>query len=221
MNGAVSFGAMSTIDNPALRQFCARMGESLVLAQVLIRRAGAGYELRQVEDGEVAAESLRRVTPAEARRLAQFTGTGEFRPLKSAPTLARGWLMAAANERQLELALAGLYPGALADWHAAAGANPPVTPFRDFVNRQSGMYRIAAKLSDAQAAEVIGAGCDASRCLKRRLWTVDGLAPDGPEGKSLIPCLEPCAVLLEMLRLAGRAARERGEIGACNRRETE
>ena len=197
------------------------MGESLVLAQVLIRRSGAGYELRHDADREVAAESLRRVRPEEARKLAQFTGTGEFRPLKSAPTLARGWLINATDDGQLELALAGLYPGALADWHAVSGENPPVTPFRDFVNRQSGMYRIAAKLNDAQAAEVIGAGCDATRCLKCRWWTVEGLAPDGPEGKSLIPCLEPCAILLEMARLAGRAARERGEIGACNRQETE
>src|SRR5579862_6182662 len=129
---------MSTIDNPALREFSALIGGGLLLAEVLIRRAGAGYELRHKEDGGATAESLRRVSPAEARRLAQFTGTGEFRPLKSAPTLVRGWLISAADDGQLELALAGLYPGALADWHAASGANPPVTPFRDFVNRQSG-----------------------------------------------------------------------------------
>ena len=212
---------MSTIDNPALRQFVAQIDSGLVLAQVLIRRAGAGYELRHAKDCEVATESLRRVTPVEARKLAQFTDAGEFRPLKSAPTLARGWLIFAANDEQMELALAGLYPGALADWHAAAGANPPVTPFRDFVNRQTGMYRIAAKLNDSQAVEVIGTGCDASHCLKRRLWTVSGLAPDSPAAKSVIPCLEPCAVLLEMARLAGRAARERGEIQACNQAERE
>ena len=212
---------MSIIDNLALRQFVAQIGEGLVLAQVLVRRAGAGYELRQVEDGGAKAESLRPVAPTEARRLAQFTAGGEFRPLKSAPTLARGWVISAANDGQLELALAGLYPGALADWHAARGANPPVTPFRDFVNRQSGMYRIAAKLNDAQAAEVIRVGCEVSRCLKRRLWTVNGLAEDGPGGKSLIPCLEPCAVLLEMARLAGRAARERGQIQTCNQAEKE
>jgi hypothetical protein len=55
---------------------------------------------------------------------------------------------------------------------------------------------------------VIRAGCDARFCLKRRLWTVAGLPPDAAEAKSLIPCLEPCAVLMEFARKAVRIEQE-------------
>jgi hypothetical protein len=44
--------------------------------------------------------------------------------------------------------------------------------------------------------------------LKRRLWTVNGLASDAAEEKSLIPCLEPCALLLELARKAMRIEQE-------------
>jgi len=193
------------MENPALKHFVAQMGHELTLAQVLIRRSGTGYELRHAEDASAMPESLRLVALAEARALAQFTAANEFRPLKSAPTLQRGWRITAQDDAELETALSRLYPGAVADWHAAQSANPPVTNYRDYAERQSGMYRITALLSDAQAADVIRAVCDAKLCLKRRLWTVTGLAPDAAPGKSLIPCLEPCAVLMESARRALRA----------------
>jgi hypothetical protein len=201
------------IDNPALKAFVAQLGDETLLAQVLIRRTTPGYELRHNADRDATAESLRVVRPDEARSLAQFTASGEFRPLKAAPTLLTGWRIQASSDGQLELALSGLYSGALADWHAAQTPNPPVTNYRSCVERQSGMYRITAKLSDAQATAVITRGCDAVNCLKRRLWTVAGLEPDAAGRKSIIPCLEPCAVLLELARKAARA----GEEAACAR----
>jgi hypothetical protein len=66
------------------------------------------------------------------------------------------------------------------------------------------MYRITQMLDDAQAREVIRACCNAGCCLKRRLWTVESLAPDAPAEKSEIPCWEPCAILLESARKAVR-----------------
>jgi hypothetical protein len=205
---AVDSAAKAMIENPALKAFVEQMGDEILWAQVLIRRSGAGYEIRHIEDREMAGESLRVVRPAEARSLAQFTAAGAFRPLKAAPTLPKGWLMRAATDGELELALDGLYPGSLADWHAAQGPNPPVANYRSCAERQSGMYRITAKLTDEQAAGVTGLGCDAVHCLKRRLWTVAGLETDLAGEKSLIPCLEPCAVLLELARKAARAGQK-------------
>jgi hypothetical protein len=199
------------MENPALKAFIAQMGNEVVLAEVLIRKLGNHYELLHVEDGATEIDSLRTVRPGEARALAQSTAAGEFRPLKAAPTLQKGWRMEAATDAELELALNGLYPGALADWHAAKAPNLPVTNYRAYAERQSGMYRITAKLSDAQAAAVIGHTCDAAHCLKRRRWTVAGLETDPAGGKSLIPCLEPCAMLLEQARKAARVELK----GAC------
>jgi hypothetical protein len=194
---------MPAIENPALTKFIATIGEELVLAQVWIRRSRNDFALRHVEDH--AETSLRSVKFDEARAIAQSTAAGEFRPLKSAPTLIHGWQIIARNESELGTAVNQLYPGAIADWFAALAPNPPVTNYRDYVNRQTGMYRITAMLADADAAQLIQTVCARENCLKRRFWTVPGLAPDAPADKSLIPCLEPCAVLMESARKAVRA----------------
>ena len=190
--------------HPALERFVAQLGSGLVLGQVLIVRQERGYELRHAEDASMAAAELRLLKIEALRAWAQATESGAFRPLKSAPNLRRGWRAVAPGEAGLESALDRLYPGALADWAAAQSDPPPVTHYRAFTNRQTGLYRATQMLTDAQAAQVIRAGCHGRFCLKRRWWTVEGLAPDAPGAKSLIPCLEPCAVLLEFARKAFR-----------------
>jgi len=199
---------VSAVANPALKVFVAQIGDELLLAQVLIHRAGATFELRHVADRDRAPEELREVKPVDLRGLAQFTASGAFRPLKSEPNLQIGWRSTARDEAELESALNRLYPGALADWFAAQVPEPPATYYREFTNRQTGMYRVTTLLSDAQAAQVTRACCHKNFCLKRRLWTVNGLAPDAAEEKSLIPCLEPCALLLELARKAMRIEQE-------------
>ncbi len=114
----------------------------------------------------------------------------------------------ASNSASLEGALNHLYPGALADWYAATLANPPVTHYREFTARQTGMYRITATLNDVQAASVIKGCCDSKFCLKQRLWTVAGLEADSVATTSVIPCLEPCPVFLEFARKAARIEQE-------------
>jgi hypothetical protein len=61
------------------------------------------------------------------------------------------------------------------------------------------------KLSDEQARS---SACCESVCLKRRLWSIAGLAPDASDAKSAIPCLEPCAIMLEFARKAMRLEQE-------------
>jgi hypothetical protein len=195
---------MSAFANPAVAAFVAQLGNNFTFAQVQISRTENGYELRHVSDRPCPVESLRVVPPDQVRTLAQFTAAGTFRPLKSAPDLSRGWRVVVQNESGLETALAALYPGSIADWFTAQATPPPVTHYREFTDRQTGMYRVTQRLSDSQVAHVIAACCDKSRCLKRRLWTVEGLTQDSAQEKSLIPCLEPCALLLEFARKASR-----------------
>ncbi|MEO6182162.1 MAG: DR2241 family protein, partial [Verrucomicrobiota bacterium] len=191
-------------DNPALTAFVAEIKTDLVLAQVLVRRLGNQFELRHVQDRECDPENLRRVGENEIRALAQFTATDAFRPLKSAPNLQTGWRLMVADEAELEFALNQIYPGAMADWFAVRFSKAAPTNYREFANRQSGMYRITTMLSDEQAGFVVRACCDQKFCLKQRLWSLDGLAADSAEEKSLIPCLEPCAILVESARKAVR-----------------
>jgi hypothetical protein len=196
------------MQNPALNAFLDRLAIEQVFGQVLVSRSGTGFELRHVEDRTV--EGLNRCSVKELRAVAQFTTGGAFRPLKSAPTLRRGWLWAAPDPSALAQALDTLYPGALADWFSAGQRESSVTDFRSFMERQTGMYRTAAMLSDPQAARATAACCASSFCLKRRLWAVPGLSPDAPAAKSVIPCLEPCALFLEFARKAMRIEQEPG-----------
>lgn len=195
---------MDSFQNPALENFLASFQSELVLAQVLIRRVGNEFELRHVDDRESDSENLRPVRENELRKLAQSTANGAFRPLKSAPNLQTGWRFSTRDEAQLEFALNTLYPGAIADWFAVKFSKATPTNYREFTDRQTGMYRITAMLTDAQAAPMIRACCHKKFCLKQRLWSVDGLETDSFTDKSLVPCLEPCAVLLEFARKAMR-----------------
>lgn len=200
---------MAALPNPALDAFVASFECEIVLAEVLVVRHGSGFELRHLSDQESTVESLQTVAVADLRELAQFTAAGAFRPNKAAPNLRRGWVALANSPAELEDALRQLYPGALADWFATQQPAPPVTHFREFVGRQTGLYQAVQRLSDESAAEVVRAGCDARFCLRRRLWTVPNLEPDVAGTKSLIPCLEPCALLLDLARHAQRLAEAR------------
>jgi hypothetical protein len=190
--------------NPDIAALAAAIKTELLFGQVLIRRANAGFELRHIADRQGDPGGLRLLPEGEIRPLARFNSSGQFRPLKSAPDLPAGWRISAPDERALGTALGHLYPGAVADWFAAQPAPPPVTSWRQFTARQTGMYRITTRLDDAAAGAMARACCHKDFCLKRRLWTVAGEKCDNPSEKSLIPCLEPCAILLEFARKIAR-----------------
>ena len=200
---------MAEFDNPVITALVRQLGADWVFAQVSVRRSGASWELRHVADTARSAGELRSTSIDQLRALAQNTSNGSFPPLKSAPDLATGWRACASSETDLADALDQLYPGAVADWFALKFGSAQPTHYRDYTARQTGMYRVTAMLSDEQAAKVIRAACSSQFCLKQRLWTVDGL-PTDPEGdgRSMIPCLEPCAMLLEFARKAGRVEQE-------------
>jgi hypothetical protein len=190
--------------NPDIRAFLAVFDTEIVFGQVLIRRREGGFELRHESDRAADSGALTTLRGTELRTWSQTAAGGAFRPLKSAPDLRAGWRAFAADGAALELLLHYLYPGAVADWFAAQSPHPPVTSYREFTARQTGMFRIATTLPDAVAGAAMRACCHADFCLKRRLWSVEGLEPEGAGQKSLIPCLEPCALMLEFARKAAR-----------------
>src|SRR5215207_4827158 len=100
---------MSNLPNPALAAFIAEVGAEFVLAEVLLRRTESGHELRNVHDREIESTALQSVAIDDLRALAQTTSQGAFRPLKSAPTLRRGWKTQARGPEELERALNILY----------------------------------------------------------------------------------------------------------------
>lgn len=148
-----------------------------------------------------------------ARQIAKFDAAGNYRPLKSAPNLQRGWKLLLQNADSLRLALDFFYPAMLGTWLN----EPQPVHLRDTLNRQTGMYRIAAKLTDTQANVLIGQVCEPEkRCLKTILWRIDENTPIttlppgkfdlradllGRAGKCItLPCEEACNILVAAAR---------------------
>lgn len=172
------------------------------------RRPEGGFELRHVADAD-AADGALEVLPIEAlRALALHTADGSFRPLRAAPNLRAGWRCAAPDAPALARALELLYPGTVADWHAWRSSPAAATSWEAFAARQTGMYRVTQTLDAGRAEQSARAACAPRFCLKRRRWTVAGRADPEAAEKSAAPCLEPCAVALELARHAARLDRQ-------------
>jgi sirohydrochlorin cobaltochelatase len=113
-------------------------------------------------------------TADAALELARFNDAGSYRPLKTAPTLRHGWKLMVTTLSDLQLALDAFYPGRLAAFFAFEKNELRTRPFRDTLERQTGMYRIAAQIDDEQADELIGNFCRSDGgCLRTILWTRD------------------------------------------------
>ena len=92
----------------------------------------------------------------DAAEIAKFDDAGNYRPLKTAPNLRHGWCMQLSSLCELRHALDLFYPGRLAVFRAYQEEEFATTPLRETLNRQSGMYRVAAKISDEQIDELVG-----------------------------------------------------------------
>lgn len=110
----------------------------------------------------------------DAARLARFDDAGNYRPLKTAPNLRHGWRLVLPDRSALSIALDLFYPGRLAAFSAWESGTLLTTALRETLHRQTGMYRSAAKISDAEANTLVGNFCRSDGgCLRTILWKRD------------------------------------------------
>ncbi|MFZ4763702.1 MAG: CbiX/SirB N-terminal domain-containing protein [Roseimicrobium sp.] len=133
-------------------------------------------------------------SPYAARAIATCDHAGQFRALKTAPTLKRGWKLFATDEDALRLALDFFYPAALGLWaHWQTQTLEPVS-LRETLARQTGMYRFANTIRDDQAQDMVACECDAStKCLRRITWRLDATQDLTKLGPSKLPQASPTA----------------------------
>ncbi len=201
-----SMGLMNDLGSKACEAWLSEHGEGLPWGQVVAHPCPNGWELRHVADAGRDAAGLQALPPGALREWADTADDGLFRPLKSAPTLRRGWRCLVSSHDDLELALGGVYPGGLGDWWAVRTGQGGPTSFREFMGRQTGVYRGVRGLADEAARAVVRACCHAGSCIKDRRWAVEGMVDGEPGGHGSIPCLEPCALVLEAARTMARMA---------------
>src|SRR5438094_4092544 len=110
----------------------------------------------------------------DAIEIAKYDDAGNYRPLKTAPNLRHGWRLELDTLEQLRHALDYFYPGRLAVFAAWKSDKLQTTPLRETLDRQSGMYRVAAKISDSQIDDLVGNFCRSNDgCLRTILWKRD------------------------------------------------
>ncbi len=194
------------VPHPHLDHFLAAFQTERVWGQVLLRRrpgsgSDAGIELCHVGDQSVPFGQLRRIPVHDLRSVAESTGEGTYRPLKGAPNLPAGWGCVARNEGELAAAVHHLYPGSMADaWAWEVGAPGVAEDFAAVADRQLGRMKKLTGLRGEGLSAAVEAGCGVGACVRRRCWTATGIGREAPEGKSAIPCLEPCPFFLGFAR---------------------
>ena len=157
------------------QQWLAEGGERI--GEVHIADDGARFRLTHWQDAG-RSELTPYHRPEDARQLANTESNGEYRPLKTAPNLRRGWALELAGIDAVILALDFFYPAMLGIWvaHRSGGLQP--VALRETLNRQTGMYAVTKKISDDAADRLIGAFCNScSGCLKTILWQIDPAVP--------------------------------------------
>lgn len=142
------------------------------IGELEIERLGGGFVLSHRDDA--GRSDLAEHEIDEAFEIARFDDAGNYRPLKTAPTLRHGWKIFAQHLSQVEQVIDAIYPGRLAMLRAFNSGGLTTTSLRDTLNRQSGMYRIAARISDEQIDDLVGDFCrSAEGCLRTILWKRD------------------------------------------------
>ena len=158
-----------------------------------------------VHEADVSRISTEELTeyrsPADATEIARFDADGRYRPLKTAPTLATGWIFQSVSALEAIGVLERFYPASIPNWYAKRQGTLSVTQYRSFAARQSGMYEVVHSLSEAGVRWTTMACCEDEVCIKRREWDLDDeTIIDVPRGDGMIPCREPCSVFLEAAR---------------------
>ncbi len=139
--------------------------------QILItKREGTGFVLSHRDDASL--NQLQTHRDAEnAIEIAKYDDAGNYRPLKTAPNLRHGWRLELATVEELRRALDYFYPSRLTVYAAWKGGYLKTTALRETLDRQSGMYRVAAKISDPQIDDLVADFCRSDTgCLRTILW---------------------------------------------------
>ena len=204
---------------PLEKALAAALSDQSRFGQIFLQQTGSGgFVLRHRDDENAHGLKIFR-KPEDALEIARYDDAGMYRPLKTAPNLRHGWRLELGDLGELRRALDYFYPGRLAMLAAWTENRLSTTPLRETLDRQSGMYRIAAKIPDEQVDQVVGNFCRSDGgCLRTILWKrdVDGAIPSTrlpPEkfdpahdqtgrGENTIPllCQEACNLLVAECR---------------------
>jgi sirohydrochlorin cobaltochelatase len=207
--------------DPIKNTLAAALSDNAFIGQIFIQPNNNGGVVicHRDDKGRTDLKAFR--SSEDAIEVARYDDAGDYRPLKTAPNLRHGWRLDVADLGELRRALDYFYPGRLAMLAAWKENRLTTTSLRETLNRQSGMYRVAAKISDQQIDNVVGNLCRSDGgCLRTILWKRDAsgavpstkLPPEkfdpthdqtGQSSPSIpLLCQEACSLLINECRKA-------------------
>ena len=192
-------------DGPAiseeLSQFMEHTPSPWKIGEIVIRpTVEDSFHLLHRDDLECNPASLRILpSPEDLRELIRLDREGNFRPLRAASNLRRGWLLHAPDPRSLQLAFDYLYPAELANWTLWRQGDLLTTPWRETAERQSGRFRVVREMDDAAVLDLVAKVCQ-PECLKRPLWSPASHALHAESNEIPLPCPEACNFLVGKAR---------------------
>jgi len=172
MRGASSGRALPMRD--LIVEILSGLGLPFSFGQILVQKSDrSAFVLSHRDDASL--DRLQTYRDAkDAIEIAKHDDAGNYRPLKTAPNLRHGWRLELGTVEELRCALDYLYPSRLAVFAAWKGGYLKTTALRDTLDRQSGMYRVAAKISDQQINDLVADFCRSDGgCLRTILWKRD------------------------------------------------
>lgn len=189
------------------------------IGQILVDRTADGaFALCHRDDAERRDLAIYQDGEA-AVAIAQYDDAGAYRPLKTAPNLRHGWALILSDATAVRVALDLFYPGRVPAYVAWRRGALKTTALRETLGRQTGMYRVAAKITDQQANDLVRNVCRSDTgCLRTIRWERDaaGSTPSTllalekfdpahdqtGRGERTIPllCQEPCNLLVAEAR---------------------
>ena len=156
---------LETVCNDS-RRFC--------VGEILVRKTSAGGFALSHRDDEAAAQLKIFRSAEDAIEIAKYDDARNYRPLKTAPNLRHGWRLELQTLEDLSRSLDYFYPGRIKVFAAWKSDKLQTTPLRETLDRQSGMYRVAAKISDTQINDLVADFCRSrGGCLRTILWRRD------------------------------------------------
>ena len=143
------------------------------VGQIVVQKSGGGFVLLHRDDETLDHLQVFR-SAEDAIEIAKHDEAGNYRPLKTAPNLGHGWRLELDTLEALMRALDYFYPGRMAVFAAWKSDKLRIRSLRETLDRQSGMYRVAAKISDSQIDDLVADFCRSNGgCLRTILWKRD------------------------------------------------
>ena len=164
--------------------------DTFAFGELTIEPIGTGWTIR----GPVSSAQSQAIDASAGglRQWIRFDASGRYRPLTGARSLAADRSAEARDDAALVAALETIYP--LSTRHITQAAEGTLQPrsLDSVLARQSGRYETAAGLSEAgrhAAVDVL--------CVRTPVW--EGAALPA-HTCSIIPCPEPCSVMVSFCR---------------------